>query len=599
MTQIRLKSIIIALTFTSLAISCAIQRQPTGGPRDETPPEVTGTTPESGSVNFSGDKVVFRFSEFMDRASIRRAIEIQPDIDLDYTIGWKRQQATVQFDDALPDSTTLIVTLGTDLKDHNGNAIAAPITLALSTGPTIDKGEIVAEVRSAETGRGIQGERVVLYERPVNYDQPAFYVTQTDTAGTARFTYLAPGSYTAFWLDDRNRNKQWDADIESAQPFPVPYVTLGKDATDTLGTVFLTKVDRQNPSLQGVGLYSQRRMRLRFSENIMVTDSTRLTIADTLGEPIGSAAPLYVPRDDGFVLFAHSELPLLQNRSYQIQVAGIADSSRNALSQRQLTFEGTDQPDTTLQRIVEHVTIDGIRSADSLELVYAKPITEPEISDSLIVVRGQEAITGWPYGAIRRNRLFVAGEEGQWEQGVNYQLRVWNPIVADQQTLDPVIWHEPDLGGFAFLDQSPDSLQQSLRLLLTAQKPTIRIDTTFRGEVELDLLPPVTYRVRIYEDRNGNGEWDTGSLNPCSAAAPWRRSGATRTKRCPTCRNGPPGSACAPSAKRWGSTSAAIPWTTSPTRSPVSRPAASARSAIDSATPAKAAAAASGTRACR
>jgi uncharacterized protein (DUF2141 family) len=42
------------------------------------------------------------------------------------------------------------------------------------------------------------------------------------------------------------------------------------------------------------------------------------------------------------------------------------------------------------------------------------------------------------------------------------------------------------------------------------------------GRFEITRLPPGTYRLRLYADRNGNGRWDGGALAPYVPPEPLR-----------------------------------------------------------------------------
>ncbi|MDX1672235.1 MAG: Ig-like domain-containing protein, partial [Balneolaceae bacterium] len=276
-----------------LVISCATPTAPTGGPPDREGPEVLSTEPETGTTNFSGRSIKFSFSEFVKRNTLQQALTIEPDLGIEYSINWGRKSVAIEFEERLPDSTTIIVTLGTDLADVNGNKISSPKKVAVSTGPEIDSGEIYGRVVSARTGRGESGHRILLYRTPADLSTKAIYSAETDTSGRFQFSYLSEGTYKAFWLNDRNRNKIWEPERERAQPFPRDRLELLKGATDTLETLYVANADTTAPNLQGVGLFSSRRLRLRFSENIEWTNRSQVQVQDSLGNRYADAYPLY------------------------------------------------------------------------------------------------------------------------------------------------------------------------------------------------------------------------------------------------------------------------------------------------------------------
>ena len=60
------KFIIFIIGFGGLCVfySCAAIQSPSGGPKDDTPPFLLSSIPESGSTRFIGGKVELLFSEY-------------------------------------------------------------------------------------------------------------------------------------------------------------------------------------------------------------------------------------------------------------------------------------------------------------------------------------------------------------------------------------------------------------------------------------------------------------------------------------------------------------------------------------------------------
>jgi len=212
------------LVVVTLFISCAVPIAPTGGPADKTGPNIIKTFPESGTVNFEKRELSIEFSEFVNRDSFEKELNIEPDLGIQYKVKWRRKTALVEFERNLPDSTTVILTIGGNTTDVRNNKIGEPIKLAVSTGDEIDKGEIVGIIKSAETGKAQTEVRVLLYRAPFDLSKPATYSAEPDTGGNFKFAYLREGRYKTIALDDRNRNKIWDRGNETARPFNEEFI---------------------------------------------------------------------------------------------------------------------------------------------------------------------------------------------------------------------------------------------------------------------------------------------------------------------------------------------------------------------------------------
>ena len=501
-----------------IAIACATPSSPTGGPPDKQGPKIIKTIPETGTTNFSKRSIELYFSEFVNRGSLNQAIVIEPGIGISYELDWGRKSVAIEFDRAIPDSTTLIVTVGTDFEDTNGNGMSEPQKVAVSTGPEIDDGSLVGRIRNAETGEGGEGNRILLYREPIDLTQEADYIAATDTGGTFKFSYLRQGTYKGFWVEDRNRNKIWDRQRERAQPFNQEFIELSKGATDTLGTVYKTSVDTTKPILQGIGLFSSQRLRMRFSENITLTDSVNIAITDTLGTLWGKGYPLYIQPGERFVLFAQSVKPLSEASSYSLKLTGIEDEAGNSLAKTDQNFTGSAQEDTTQQRIIQRNQLSGYYPTEPFKITYAKPIDGPTIRDSLKVVEGDTLIEKWPNVKVQQN-ILTLNPKKQWKDGLSYEIRVWDPKIEDYRKFEPEIWHQSQMG---VLDASAeDSTVENIHLQIFNEESGITRDTTFSDSVTVRNLPPQNYTVVGYQDKNGNNEWDFGQVDPFKAPEPF------------------------------------------------------------------------------
>jgi len=503
----------------AIACSCATPTSPTGGPADQEGPKIVSTEPETGTVNFEGRAITFYFSEFVNRSSLRGQVNVEPDIGIAYELDWGRKSVSIEFEDALPELTTLIVTIGTGLTDTNGNKLAAPHKVAVSTGPEIDEGQIYGKILDAKTGKGTDGNRVLLYRTPFELNQKADYIAETDTGGVFQFSYLRQGLYKALWVDDRNRNKIWEQDRERAQPFSRETVELEKAGSDTLNTIYIANSDTTEAVLQGVGLFSSQRLRMRFSENVQLTDSTELSISDSLGTRFADVYPLYNLPSEPYVLFAQSEEALAENLSYSIQVRNISDPAGNITDTTSFDFTGSAQSDTTLQRIIERKRSAGIYPSEAVEVIYAKPITESEISDSLKIVEGSSLIEGWEHISIDRNR-FLVEPENEWKQGIDYEFRFYDPLTQDLLSVSPAIWHTNQLGELN-IQLSDTSRTNTYRLFLRTEERGLVADTTFSKRITLSGLAPIPHQLILFEDLNDNGSWDFGQVQPYRAPEPY------------------------------------------------------------------------------
>jgi len=504
-----------------IAVNCATPVAPTGGPPDRQGPEIVETTPEVGTTNFSGDEVRFTFDQFVERNSVRQNVSIEPDLAIPFEVSFRRKTAIISFEDDLPENTTLVIKLGLDVTDTQRNKMTSSFDLALSTGDVLDEGSVTAKILDAETGVGESGRRVFLYREPVDFSSRANYVAESDTAGVVSFGYLSEGEYRAIWVNDINRNRIWEQQRETAQPFSLERFELEQNGEFDLGTLFVSMPDTTAPVLEGVGLLSERRLRIRNSEEIEWGPNAFISVVDTLGNSVTTAYPLYTQESDPTVFFAESEQSMQEGQFFTVQPNDFYDQAGNLLEVNIDPFVGSSEPDTTALRPISHNSENGLFPDEPLEITYSKFIDDESISDSLLVFQGDQMFDDWPNFEIERHILRVSPMDSVWESGLRYEVRVWDPWESEYLRINPEFWQRNQLGSIEFTVVNAQD-EMPLRLKVQDVDKSIVVDTTFTGSmIEIENLPPLDYRAIIYQDENENNLWDAGSVEPFRKPEPY------------------------------------------------------------------------------
>lgn len=504
-----------------IAVNCATPVAPTGGPPDRQGPEVVETEPEVGTTNFSGDEVRITFDQFVDRSSVRQNVSIEPDLAIPFEVNFSRKTAIISFEQDLPENTTLVIKLGLDVTDTQRNKMTSSFDLALSTGDVLDEGTVTAKILDSETGAGESGRRVFLYREPVDFSSRANYIAESDTAGVVNFGYLSEGQYRAIWVNDVNRNRIWEQQREAAQPFSLEKFDLEQNGEFDLGTLFVSMPDTVAPVLEGVGLLSERRLRIRNSEEVEWETGATISVLDTLGNSFTTAFPLYNQESDPTVFFAESEEPLQEGEFFSVQPNDFYDLAGNPLEVNIDPFVGSSEPDTTALRPISHNSENGLFPDESLEITYSKFIDDESVSDSLLVFEGDQMFEDWPNFEIERHILRISPKDSIWESGLRYEVRVWDPWESEYLRISPEIWQRNQLGSIEFTIVNARN-ELPLRLKVQDMDRSIVVDTTFTGSmIEIENLPPLNYRAIIYQDENENSLWDAGNLQPYRKPEPY------------------------------------------------------------------------------
>jgi len=86
--QINKKRTFIFFLLSFALFGCANQLPPTGGDVDRLPPEIVEVFPPDGTTNYEKDYFEIKFSEYVDKRSVRDAIFISPFIEGALELSW-------------------------------------------------------------------------------------------------------------------------------------------------------------------------------------------------------------------------------------------------------------------------------------------------------------------------------------------------------------------------------------------------------------------------------------------------------------------------------------------------------------------------------
>lgn len=507
-----LRSWLQSIFWLLVLASCATPIAPTGGELDRSGPKLISTFPESGTIRFSGNEIRFNFEDWVDRASFQRALSIEPGLDVDYDIKWRRKSAIIQLNSPLPDSTTVIFTLDKELRDTRSNRISEPIQIALSTGDEIDKGSISFRIIPAYPSINKTEPIVLLYRDPFDIGQPAFYASSADTSGVIRFNYLADGDYRALLVHDINRNRTWDRDREFAQPMKVEQFNISDVDTSEHIPFYYAKRDTTRPFIQNLGLFSETRIRLQFSKAVPYQINNELSLTDSSGTST-KAYHLYNDPKEQSIAYFELENSIEEGKFYQVNESNLFDTSGNPLKVGGIWFEGSSDPDTTLLRYIAPFGSNALIATDSLFIRYSTMVDDPSVRDSLkIYVNREEALESFNI-SLEQNRIIVS-PKGSWNSSNAYQIRTWDPSTATYKDVRLQVSDDTETGDLSVSISDSLQVQNNITLILFQPSGAIYRQIVFKDSVQLENLRPGSYHLLLFEQDSENSQINYGSVFP-------------------------------------------------------------------------------------
>ncbi len=498
---------LLLLFFSILISSCANPRMPTGGPLDKEPPVVLKTNPENGVLNFTENSLRFDFDEYVQQAAFRQAFRIEPNVDVAYKIKFKGKSVIVEFENPLPEQTTIVATLGVNLSDFKNNKLKEPFKLALSTGNVLNTAQIHIPVLHAKDGLRAENVKVFLIPSDKSFTDKALYTAETDTSGLAKFAYLPEQTFKIMLVEDVNRNRTWDS-FEWAQPAVIETVTAIKDSTILLSALHYLRPDTVKPRLDGIGLFAANRLRLRFSEPVYpVPPASFFAVSNSDSISFWVA---YTEPENPTVYWALSESVLAADSSYAFPSLPFQDQFRNTLESNDLRIEGEALKDTSLLRILEVNPKEQLATNDTLNVLF-NGVVSSQILDSLTIIEQENQLNPYSFVRIEKNTLLIF-PENVWDAALSYQFRIYNPATQNYLTHSPKIIQADELGELSIRFPFADSTGVWITEISGANyyKRVISNDSV----LTISQINDASVLVRVFRDENQNDKWDSGSIIP-------------------------------------------------------------------------------------
>ena len=198
--------------------ACASTGMPDGGPYDETPPKFVRATPEPNATNNKRKKIAIEFDEYIKLDKPSEKVIISPPQKEAPEVKVSGHRVLVEFFDTLRENTTYTVDFGDAIVDNNEDNPLGNFAYAFSTGAHIDTMEVSGTVLNAENLEPVKGIQVGLHknlEDSAFVKLPFDRISRTDSRGHFTIRGVAPGKYRIYALMDGNQNYLFDSKTEA------------------------------------------------------------------------------------------------------------------------------------------------------------------------------------------------------------------------------------------------------------------------------------------------------------------------------------------------------------------------------------------------
>lgn len=502
-------------------ISCAKMGSLGGGPKDSVAPVVAKCIPENGSVNFASHKVEIYFDEYISLKDLNSKMVVSPPMKPAPEVIVSGKKLIVKINtDSLQASKTYQINFGNAIVDVNENNPLNGFVYSFSTGGSIDSLKISGTIIDAQSLKPIEGAIVSLYSwetRELFYDNIPQYLTFTDKSGNFSLEYLAEGNYAIFALKDANNNYYFDQATESIAFSNIPVIpTVEVTPAPDDSTTQIVSYGPQNLSLKLFTEDKQQQYILKTErpahENIRIVFANPNRIAPKF-QLDGKFEYLHTvsKNQDTINIWLTQKTEALAD-SIPIFISYYSDNSLIKLVSD--TVVATRNPKARLTMLT--VSVPKQQNLFSpLNLIFSTPISTTD-SLKIILSENKNGDDPIPFSIKKSENPCYVEIDANLESGGSYYIILAPNAFSDTygqttsaDTLNFAMKRNSDYG--TLIIHLPDASHTSFAELLMQDKVKYNIQT-IDEKIVFENISVGKYTIRITQDLNSNGYWDSGNL---------------------------------------------------------------------------------------
>lgn len=571
-----LRTVVALLFASAFLCRCATIGTPTGGPKDSLPPVIVNLTPDNFSTNrpLTGhERIYIEFNEYVQIKDQQKEFFTSPAMKKKPLITLRGRGIVVQLRDTLEPNTTYSLNFSSAIRDNNeGNALHS-MRYVFSTGPEIDS--MVCSGYTADSYKADSVSKSYIWFFPVDsidevkeYDSTIFkfkpkQIARAETNGVFIAQNLKPVRYRVYAIADKNDNQMYEPAVDQVgfldepvnpaelSDFAIWYDSLRHYVTAEPQLYFRTFTDVafRRQLLQESKRPLQHRAQLFFSAphpqiELLQFDSIPADKVIIEHETVGKdtlSLWFNLPSEQlpdtikgQMVYYKHDTASVLRLDTTQLKLAWRKIESKEEEREREkeererrkaeaageeykapekenpfkinLQLSGEVNPEQHLWMEFDYP----LAEFDSLAVKLSRKVgDEPAEEHKVHFVRDT--------AKLRRYQI-----RSNWVQEGNYELMI--PAGALRNVAGEM--NDTIVGKYTVCDPSKFA---TLKVQLTGSDPKAtyvvqQLDASGKmqqekllvspagGPVQFNYIKPGEIQIRVIEDKNGNGKWDTGNV---------------------------------------------------------------------------------------
>ena len=572
----RLISVAIVLLFGgALFTKCASTMTPTGGPKDTIPPVIIYMEPNNFTTNIDTlhtPKILIGFDEYVQIKDLQKELYTSPAMKKKPSVVRRGQAIVVTIKDTLKPNTTYAINFGSSISDNNEGNPLHSMRYVFSTGPEIDSMYMSGYTADSYKADSVSKSFIYFFiadsvERPKDWDSTMFkhkpaVIARAEKNGIFIAQNLKPVDYRIYAFEDTNGNMEYEPSIDqigfldtvynpknmpgfyiwfdSLRKYPSAdpqlYFRMFKDRRFTRQTLSAQERLNKHKAMLYFGAPNPEVTSIRFDS---IPEDRVIYDPKTVGKDTVALwfdmAPEELPDTikGEITYFKHDSVNNLVETTDKLRLAWVKVETKEERKKREELEKEREKAEKNGEEWVEpevpnpfKVTIpsSGDYNKDKeFNMEFDYPLTKFDTA-AISMTMTSENITEpqtvkfhFVQDTINRQKYRLQTE---WEPNAKYELLI------PAGTFENVARESNDTLKYSYSGSNPDKFAlinvkvtgthpkaKYIMQLTNAQgKVQKEISNVTPGKYTFEYVTPGDVMLRVVEDMNANGKWDTGDM---------------------------------------------------------------------------------------
>ncbi|MBO5717884.1 MAG: Ig-like domain-containing protein [Alistipes sp.] len=570
-----LSAIIVLLFGAALFTKCASTMVPTGGPKDTIPPVIVFMDPNNFTTNVDTlhpPKIYVEFDEYVQIKDLQKELFTSPAMKKQPTVTRRGKGIVITIKDTLRSDITYAINFGASICDNNeGNPLHA-MRYVFSTGDTVDSMYMSGYTADSYKADSVSKSFIYFFiadsvEQPKEWDSTMFkykphVIARAEKNGIFIAQNLKPVDYRIYAFEDTNSNMTYEPSVDQIgfldttyNPRYMPGFNIWFDSL------------RHYPSADPQ-LYFRMFMDRRFARQVLSQQerpqrhkamlyfgASHPEITKIEFDSIPADRFIYDPQTVGkdtvaiwfnmpseeipdtikgsITYFKHDSINNLIETTDKLRLAWKYTESKEEQKERERLEKEREKAEKNGELWEEpekpnpfKVTIPSTGEVNKdrhIDLEFDYPLTKFD-SAQITLTMTTEQITEpksvsyhFVQDTLNRRKYQLRAE---WEPNANYDLTIpagtFFNVAQEQNDTIRCKYNGSDPEKYTIVNVKVRSSKPQARYILQLTNAQGKVQKQMRditpGNYRFEFVSPGDIMLRVIEDLNGNGKWDTGDM---------------------------------------------------------------------------------------